>query len=204
MTRTVVSVVLAYGLGSIPFALILARRVRGVDLRLRGSGNVGAANAFRTTGKVVGVATLALDMAKGVLSVLLAQRLVDDGTMTVPTVAGLAAVAGHIYPVWIHFRGGKGVATACGVFAVLAPAATAAAGVVFVVTAWSTRYVSLGSVAGTVALGPVAYWLEAPPVVVAGAAVSAAMIVFRHRVNLSRVRAGAERRIGRAAGGRST
>lgn len=201
MSPVLFSLVLGYGLGSIPFALILAQRVRGVDLRLRGSGNVGAANAFRTTGTVVGVLALVLDVAKGAVPVLLAGRLAGGEDVTVTTAAGLAAVVGHIYPVWLRFRGGKGVATACGVFAVLAPAATVVAGAVFVVTIWRTRYVSLGSVAGTAALGPMAYLTEAPPVVVLGAGLTAGVIIFRHRLNLSRVRAGAERRIGRVAGG---
>lgn len=200
MTPVFASIVFGYLLGSIPFALILAQRVRGVDLRLRGSGNVGAANAFRTTGTLVGAVALALDMAKGAAAVLLVERLAGGDSVGVSTAAGLAAVVGHVYPLWLGFRGGKGVATACGVFAVLAPWATAAAGVVFLVTMWWTRYVSLGSVAGTVALGPISYLAEAPLSVVTGAVVAAAIIIVRHRPNLNRVRAGAERRIGRATG----
>src|SRR6185436_9871557 len=115
--------VIGYLLGSIPFALILTSRMGGVDVRTIGSGNVGAANVFRTTGSSMGLGVLALDLAKGVAAVVLAQRL-TTGPVT-PTAAGLAAILGHIYPVWLRFRGGKGVATACGVFAVLAPLATA-------------------------------------------------------------------------------
>jgi glycerol-3-phosphate acyltransferase PlsY len=137
---------------------------------------------------------LTLDLAKGAVTVVLAQQFGDDSTA--PTVAGVAAVIGHVYPVWLGFRGGKGVATSCGVFALLAPLATAIASVVFVITVWGTRYVSLGSVAATVLLGPLAYVTSAPPVVVIGAVIAAAIIVVRHRPNLMRVLAGAERRIG--------
>jgi glycerol-3-phosphate acyltransferase PlsY len=193
-------VVLGYVLGSIPFALILVQRVGGIDLRHRGSGNVGATNAFRTMGPVVGTGALALDVTKGAVAVLLAQRLGGGEGSAVPAAAGLAAIAGHVYPVWLSFRGGKGVATACGVFAVLAPLATACAALVFVLTIWRTRYVSLGSLTGSVALGPAAYVSGAPVAVVVGAAVAALMILERHRANLGRLWAGAERRIER--GGR--
>jgi glycerol-3-phosphate acyltransferase PlsY len=138
------------------------------------------------------VAILLLDVAKGVASVLLARRLGGGAT---PTVAGVAAVVGHVYPVWLGFHGGKGVATACGAFALLAPPATAIAGLAFIViTLWS-RYVSLGSIVGTMLVGPVAYFTRAPRPVVAGAIVTAAIVVLRHRDNLRRMLAGVEHRI---------
>lgn len=187
-------IALGYTLGSIPFAFLLARRWGRVDLRTSGSGNLGATNVFRTCGPVVGLGALTLDLAKGAVTVVLARQFGDDSTA--PTVAGVAAVIGHVYPVWLGFRGGKGVATSCGVFALLAPLATAIASVAFVITVWGTRYVSLGSVAATVLLGPLAYVTSAPPAVVIGAVIAAAIIVERHRPNLMRVLAGAERRIG--------
>src|SRR6185295_13755925 len=113
-------ILLAYAIGSIPFALILAR-LTGSDLRRIGSGNLGAANVMRASGVQAGVAVAALDIAKGALSVILAERFSTNPSA--PAVAGLAAVVGHIYPVWLRFRGGKGVATACGVFSVLTPLA---------------------------------------------------------------------------------
>jgi glycerol-3-phosphate acyltransferase PlsY len=183
---------IGYVLGSIPFALLVGRWLGGIDLRRSGSGNLGAANAFRTTGPLVGVAILLLDVAKGVASVLLARRLGGGAT---PTVAGVAAVVGHVYPVWLGFHGGKGVATACGAFALLAPPATAIAGLAFIViTLWS-RYVSLGSIVGTMLVGPVAYFTRAPRSVVAGAIVTAAIVVLRHRDNLRRMLAGVEHQI---------
>src|SRR3954470_24412243 len=113
-------VLAAYCIGSIPFALILARRW-GSDLRTVGSGNLGAANVLRASGVRAGVLVALLDVAKGAASVALAMRI--SNAPAAPAAAGIAAIVGHIYPVWLRFRGGKGVATACGVFSVLAPVA---------------------------------------------------------------------------------
>jgi glycerol-3-phosphate acyltransferase PlsY len=186
-----------YLMGSIPFAYLLARRHRGIDLRAAGSGNVGAANLLRTTTKKIGASAMMLDMGKGVASVLVAQRI-DPGA-TGPAVAGIAAVLGHIYPVWLGFRGGKGVATTCGVFAVLAPAATAIAGALFVITVWWTRYVSLGSVIASALLGPLAYATGTPGMTTIAAVIVAAIVIERHRSNLGRMMAGVERRLGHRA-----
>jgi glycerol-3-phosphate acyltransferase PlsY len=187
----------AYLIGSVPFAFILARRWGGADLRLLGSGNVGAANVLRTAGLRAGVVVALLDVAKGVASVLLAQRLANGGAA--PAAAGLAAVVGHVYPIWLGFRGGKGVATACGAFAMLTPAALVPALGIFVATVWATRYVSVGSVLASAALPPIAYALDSPAAAVVAAIGAGALIVFRHRSNLRRVRLGTERRIGARA-----
>jgi acyl phosphate:glycerol-3-phosphate acyltransferase len=194
---TSVVLITGYLLGSIPFAYLLARRHRGIDLRLAGSGNVGAANVLRTTTKKIGVSAMALDVGKGIASVLVARQL-DPGS-TGPAVAGIAAVLGHIYPVWLGFRGGKGVATTCGVFSILAPQATAIATVVFLAMVWWTRYISLGSVAGSVLLAPLAYLTGAAEVTVIAAVIVAAIVIHRHRSNLRRVFAGIERRLGQNA-----
>lgn len=186
-----------YLLGSIPFAYLLARRHRGIDLRLAGSGNVGAANVLRTTTKKIGVSAMALDVAKGIASVLVARQIDPGGSG--PAVAGIAAVLGHIYPVWLGFRGGKGVATTCGVFTILAPQATAVATLTFLALVWWTRYISLGSVAASVMLAPLAYMTGAPEMTVIAAVIVAAIVVHRHRSNLRRVFAGVERRIGQRA-----
>lgn len=183
---------LAYLMGSIPFAFLVARR-RGVDLRQRGSRNVGASNVLRTSGVSSAVTAMCLDAVKGSIAVLVASAM--SSGLAVPVAAGLASVVGHVYPVWLGFRGGKGVATAAGVFAVLAPIALAVAGVVFIVTVWLTRYISIGSIAGAAALTVVAASGE-PRAIVVGAAVVTSLIVFRHRDNLVRVRAGTERRVG--------
>jgi acyl phosphate:glycerol-3-phosphate acyltransferase len=190
----VAGVVLAYLIGSVPFALLIAKRWGAPDLRRVGSGNLGAANVLRTSGVTAGVLVALLDVGKGAAGVLLASRL--DGSTATPAVAGLAAIVGHIYPVWLRFRGGKGVATACGVFAALAPVAMPIALAVFVVSAWITKYISVGSVLASAALPPIAYAMGAPTPIVIAAAAAAGLIVFRHRSNLARVWLGTERRIG--------
>jgi acyl phosphate:glycerol-3-phosphate acyltransferase len=187
-------VLAGYLAGSIPFAFLVARLVKGIDIRRAGSGNVGATNVLRTSGLTTGLAVMVLDVTKGAGTVLFAQRL-QAGDIA-PAAAGVAAIVGHIYPVWLRFRGGKGVATACGVFAVLAPWAMLPVMALFVLTVWITRYISLGSVVATVALAPVAYAVHASMAVVAAAAVAGGAIVFRHRANLARLWAGTERTIG--------
>jgi acyl phosphate:glycerol-3-phosphate acyltransferase len=186
----------AYAIGSIPFALLLARSW-GADLRRTGSGNLGAANVLRASGITAGVLVALLDIAKGACSVLLAQRLTDNPSA--PAAAGLAAIVGHIYPAWLRFRGGKGVATACGAFSILTPVALPPALAVFVVGVWITKYISLGSVLATVTLPAIAYATGSPLPVVVAACAAAALIVFRHRSNLARVRTGTERRVGARA-----
>jgi len=191
---TVLAIALAYMLGSVPFALILARGWGARDLRGRGSGNLGAANVLRTSGIKAGVLVALLDIAKGAASVLVAERL--GATGATPAMAGVAAVVGHVYPVWLKFRGGKGVATACGVFAVLAPFAASIAAGVFVAAVWWTKYVSLGSTLASVTMPPAALVTGSSNDVVIAAASCAALILFRHRSNLARVRLGTERRLG--------
>jgi len=193
----VIAVLAAYIIGSIPFALIMARRWGTTDLRLIGSGNLGAANVWRVTGATAGVLVALLDILKGAAGVVVAQRL--DSDAAAPAVAGVAAVVGHIYPVWLGFRGGKGVATSCGVFAVLTPLAVLAALGVFALSVWITKYISAGSVMASLALPPLAYVIGSPGSVVAASAVVAALVLFRHRSNLTRVRAGTEPRVGTVA-----
>jgi glycerol-3-phosphate acyltransferase PlsY len=189
-------VLAAYLIGSIPFALVLARRW-GADLRQVGSGNLGAANVMRASGITAGVLVALLDMAKGAASVWLASRVSDSSEL--PAVAGLAAILGHVYPIWLRFRGGKGVATACGVFGVLTPHAVPLALAIFAAVVWLTRYVSLGSVLASIALPPIAYALGSPAPAVIAAAVASAIIVFRHRSNVRRMWTGTERRVGARA-----
>src|SRR5262245_46221628 len=156
-------ILFGYAMGSVPFAFLLARRA-GIDVRVAGSGNVGAANVMRTTGLPLGVTVMALDIAKGAASVLAAYAAA--GTINSMAAAGAAAIVGHIYPVWLRFHGGKGVAVAAGVFAILAPIATVTATAVFFSIVWLTRLVSLGSVAATVTLPSAAWLTGAPPAVV--------------------------------------
>jgi acyl phosphate:glycerol-3-phosphate acyltransferase len=188
------AIVAAYCIGSVPFALLLTRCWGAADLRRVGSGNLGAANVMRSSGVTAGVLCAVLDIAKGAASVVVASQFSNHAAA--PAAAGFAAVVGHVYPVWLRFRGGKGVATACGAFSVLAPTALPAVAAVFVVTVWMTKYVSLGSIVASIALPPLAYSLGSPPPVVIAAIAAATLIVFRHRSNLTRLLSRTERRLG--------
>jgi glycerol-3-phosphate acyltransferase PlsY len=186
----------AYLLGSIPFGLILAKLFGGTDLRKKGSGNIGATNVARVVGPLAGILTLIFDVAKGAAAVLLAERLSNDSA-TWMTSAAVAALVGHCYPVWLKFKGGKGVATAAGVFLVLCPAASLGAVILFslVVIVW--RYVSLGSICAAAAMPLLIYFLwaphHAPPLAITFAALAAALlIIFKHRGNLQRLLEGVE------------
>jgi glycerol-3-phosphate acyltransferase PlsY len=190
----VAGIAAAYLIGSIPFALILSRRWGAHDLHRIGSGNIGAANVLRASGVKAGVLVALLDVAKGAAGVTVAGVL--DGQGTLPAVAGFAAIVGHIYPVWLRFRGGKGVATACGAFSMLAPVAVLSVLAIFVAAVWTTKYISVGSVLASAALPLVAFVTDSPAAVVGSASAAAALIVFRHRSNLWRVRLGTERRLG--------
>ena len=189
----IIAVVFGYLLGSIPFALLLTRP-QGIELRNVGSRNPGAANVLRAAGVGPAVAVMLLDAAKGATAVM-AARLISDDVVAV-TCAGVAAIVGHIYPVWCGFRGGKGVAASAGVFAVLAPLATAIATLVFVGTIAATRFISAGSIAGALALPVAAAVGDVPNPVEAGTFLAAVIVIIRHRDNVSRLMAGTERRIG--------
>jgi glycerol-3-phosphate acyltransferase PlsY len=188
------TLVAGYLVGSIPFAWMIVHGTTGIDLRHAGSGNVGAANALRMTRWRTGVIIALLDLAKGSAAVGLVS--LGGGDIAARALGGLAAVAGHIFPLWLRFRGGKGVATACGVFAVLAPFATVVAMLVFTVTAATTRLISLASLAGTGALVTTAWIGSAPRPVALAAAAAAALITWRHQSNILRLSEGTERKIG--------
>lgn len=195
--EVLISLAIGYGLGSLPIGFLLARGAKGVDLRQSGSGNVGAANAYRTAGLAIAIAVVVVDVSKGAGAVALAARIA--GELDAQVAAGVASIVGHVYPVWLRLHGGKGVATACGTFLVLAPLATGVAVLVFVLTVSVTRYVSLGSLVATAAMPPLAWALDAPSPIVAGAMLAALLIVPRHGGNLSRLASGRERRLGQRA-----
>ena len=188
-------VLAAYLLGSIPFSFLVARAFGVRDVRRVGSGNVGATNVMRSVGKLAGAFALLLDVGKGAAATLAALRLFPADPV-VGALAALAAIAGHMFPVWLRFRGGKGVATGFGAFLPLAPRAAALAAIVFALAVAATRYVSVGSIAAAVAMAALAHAFGAPAPVVAAAAVAAAFIVLRHRSNLHRLRQGTEPRLG--------
>jgi len=188
-------VLAAYLLGSIPFSFLVARAFGVRDVRRVGSGNVGATNVMRSAGKLAGALALLLDVGKGAAATFAALRLAPADPV-VGALAALAAIAGHMFPVWLRFRGGKGVATGFGAFLPLAPRAAALAAIVFALTVAASRYVSVGSIAAALALIALAFAFGAPGPVAAAAALTAALIVFRHRSNLQRLRQGTERRLG--------
>lgn len=188
-------VVAGYLLGSVSFALLLVRWRTGSDIRKVGSGNAGATNVLRAHGKALGIAVAVLDIAKGAAAVLLVRLVTLDPRYA--AAAGVAAILGHVFPLYSGFAGGKGVATAVGAFLVLAPLGTLACLAVFVAVVALTRYVSLGSVIA-MALLPAAAGLisRAPRAIVIAAAVAAVLIVVKHLENLKRLARGEERKFG--------
>jgi glycerol-3-phosphate acyltransferase PlsY len=191
-------VLAGYLLGSIPFGYLLVRVQSGGDIRALGSGNIGATNVARTAGWPVGAATLVLDGAKGFFAVWLAGHF-SDGNIRFMMYAGLAAILGHILPVWLKFSGGKGVATALGVFLAICWPAVAAAVAIFVIVVIFWRYVSLGSISAAAALPLLVYVLyapgHAPPVALStGTLLAAILILMKHRWNIERLMIGTEPR----------
>jgi len=198
-TRSTVRIFLllatAYLLGSIPFSFVVARLFGVADVRAVGSGNVGATNVMRSAGRTAGILAFLLDASKGALAALLVQRLEGAASPLAPAAAA-AAVLGHMYPVWLGFRGGKGVATGAGAFLPLAPAATAVGLAAFTLALALTRYVSVASITGAAALAAATFVTRMPPATSWTALGVALFVVFKHRANLRRLAAGAESRIG--------
>ena len=183
------AILIGYAVGSLPIGYLVARTRGGVDLRRVGSGNVGTANVYRTAGLTTALAVMIADMSKGAAAVLVAGGGVNA------VAAGAAAIVGHIYPVWLGFKGGKGVATATGVFGVLTPIPTIIAALAFAVVVVRSRFVSLGSIVATIAL-PVAEWMTPGlPAVDVAATLVAVLILFRHRGNVRRLLSRTERAI---------
>jgi len=194
LTRELLTLLAAYALGSIPFSFLVARLWGVRDVRQVGSGNVGATNVMRSAGALPGFVALALDGGKGAAAVALAQRF--DASGVLPALAAAGVVVGHVYPVWLGFRGGKGVATGAGAFLPVAPLASLAALATFGAVLAATRYVSAGSIAGAVVLSSMLFALHAPlPVARVGVLLSL-LIVLKHRENIRRLLSGNERRLG--------
>jgi glycerol-3-phosphate acyltransferase PlsY len=189
----------AYLIGSIPFSFLVARGFGVSDVRRVGSGNVGATNVARNAGKGAGVLALALDVGKGFAATSLASSLAS-GDARLPALAAALAVVGHMFPLWLRFEGGKGVATGLGAFLPLSPLAAILALVAFAATVAVTRYVSVGSVVGALTLAAVAFFSSGAAVAVA-AATTALLIVGAHHSNLRRILIGSEHRAGRLTRG---
>src|ERR1700719_4560210 len=188
--------VAAYLIGSIPFGIVLAKMFGGVDVRKAGSGNIGATNVARVAGPLPGILTLLLDAAKGAAAVWLAARFSNESA-TWMVIAALAALLGHCFPVWLKFRGGKGVATAAGVFLMLSPLALLGSMMVFILVVAFWRYVSLGSISAAASMPLLIYLLwaprHAPPLAVTfGALAAAVLIIYKHDANIQRLVEGEE------------
>ncbi len=215
MQTYLIVAIIAYLLGSIPFGYILVRLFRKQDIRQTGSGNIGATNVARSGAKGLGIVTLILDAAKGYVAVALAKAIVYrmppaglqldtlyawlEAAFVGAAIAAIFAILGHIYPVWLKFKGGKGVATGVGVFLALAPEAVGVVLVLFLAIVWFSRYVSLGSIIATAAF-PLFAWLlyrnSMSPIVFLAATIAALLIIAKHHQNIRRLLAGTEHRLG--------
>ncbi len=213
IAKFVIVVIIGYLLGSIPFGLLISRRAGGVDIRQYGSGRTGTTNVLRTAGKKAAVLAAFLDILKGVLAVVFAGLIVGKsylvigdfalGILIAQVLAGLAAIVGHIWPIFLKFRGGRGVATFIGGMVALYPPAGIFGGGILLIGAGLTRYASLGSIAGVVG----AYIILVPLTIVGGlpmeylayALVGAVLIIVMHRDNIARLLSGKERKLGERA-----
>jgi glycerol-3-phosphate acyltransferase PlsY len=199
----------AYLLGSIPFGFLVAK-AKGIDIRSVGSGNIGATNAMRVLGKPAGIAVLLMDVIKGYVAVrCLTMWVVNtvgasfsliietNDIQELEIVAGIFAVLGHNYTCWLKFKGGKGIATTAGVYLALAPWALLVALIVFILAIVLTKYVSIGSILGAIAL-PATVWIMSPNNLLLGIVTTAlgALAVYKHKSNIQRLMAGTENRLG--------
>lgn len=194
----------AYLLGSIPNAYLIGKFVKGIDIRQHGSGNVGATNVFRTVGKTWGSIAFGLDVLKGFLaSAVLANFFSESLSFQFgifQLLLGITTILGHVFPVWLKFKGGKGVATSCGMFLGIFPTAVLASLAVWIVTAYLSRYVSLASLAATSSflLWVVVFYRTSDlfPVALASSILLLGFIFYTHRTNIKRLREGTENKIG--------
>ena len=195
MQEILITAAIGYFLGSIPFGFILVRTFRGEDVRRSGSGNIGATNVARSS-FMLGIFTLLLDALKGFAAVLLTRELFP-GEPILGVVAALFAIIGHMFPVWLRFRGGKGVATALGSFALLAPKSVLAAIAIFVTIVFVCRYVSLASMVVVILFPALVWWLDwnrNDPQAIALMAIASLLILIKHHANVHRLRSGTESR----------
>jgi glycerol-3-phosphate acyltransferase PlsY len=190
----VIPIIVSYLLGSIPVGYLIVNAKTGGDIRKTGSGGTGATNVSRRAGKGAGILTLVLDALKGSAAVIIATIMLRDTNHSLwwIGIAGIVAILGHIFPVWLGFRGGKGVATGVGVFLVLTPVAVVLSGLLFLIVVVFTRYVSLGSMIGALSVPPLAWLLNYGTPFVFTTLFGAALIIFAHRQNIRRLLAGTE------------
>ncbi|MGA6988267.1 MAG: glycerol-3-phosphate 1-O-acyltransferase PlsY [Terriglobales bacterium] len=205
MSPYLITAAVGYLLGSIPFGYLLVRIFKGEDVRVSGSGNIGATNVARKS-PVLGAATLLLDAAKGLAAVLLARALFSGPHQPLlMTTAAFFAVLGHLFPIWLKFRGGKGVATSLGAFILLTPKSILCMVVLFLMIAVAFRYVSLGSVAVAAAFPLLAWTLQeyADSLQLVLIAMVSALVIWKHRQNIGRLATGTESKFGTNSGKKS-
>jgi acyl phosphate:glycerol-3-phosphate acyltransferase len=194
MSLAVLAVLIAYLLGSIPFGYLIVKMKSGRDVREMGSRSIGATNVLRAAGRAGGILTFLLDVGKGFVAVLIAQKLFPDNGWVIAS-ASMAAILGHVFPVYLKFKGGKGVATGVGVFLAIFPQAVAAVLIIFVIVVWLSRYISLGSIIATGSFPVFVYIMGQhllPPPVLAATALGAILIVAKHHENIRRLLRGTE------------
>ena len=193
------SIPLAYLLGSIPFGYLLVRFFRHQDIRTTGSGNIGATNVLRSGSKTLGIATLLLDLGKAFLAVKIAQHLAPNN-YDLAVLAAIAAILGHVFPIWLRFRGGKGVASALGVFLALTWPSACCILAVFILVFALSRYVSLASIVASLTLPVFAFHFVPThtPIVIAGFLFLPLLIIVKHHQNIRRLLAGTESRFGKS------
>ena len=198
MSVYLITAAASYLLGTIPFGYLLVQVFRGEDVRSSGSGNIGATNVARMS-PALGVATLILDAGKGLAAVVLARAMSGgEHQKLAMTVAAFSAVVGHLFPVWLKFRGGKGVATSLGSFALIAPKSIVCMVGLFLIIVAATRYVSVGSVMAAASF-PVLAWVlheYVEPAQLIPIALGSALVVWKHRQNIGRIVAGTESKVG--------
>lgn len=192
MLALLLAMIAAYLIGAIPSGVVLTRLAGSEDIRKAGSGNIGATNVYRVAGRKLGLLTLIGDVLKGVLPVLAAQWLhFSDGQVGL---IAAAAFTGHCFPVYLGFKGGKGVATALGIFLVISPLAALGAAAVFGLLVWKWRYISLGSICAAAAMPVLVFFINRSLPLVASTLFISAVVIYRHQQNISRLLAGSENR----------
>ncbi|MBB6674161.1 glycerol-3-phosphate 1-O-acyltransferase PlsY [Cohnella nanjingensis] len=196
MLAPVIAIVISYLIGSVSFSILFARWLRKIDIRQHGSGNAGATNTLRVLGKGPALSVFALDIAKGAVAVWIGHLLSDADASWVPVACGLASIAGHNWPVFFRFRGGKGIATTIGAMICLAPLPVVIAGVIAIASIALTRYVSLGSMIFAVLVPVILLIAGCDAAVLWGAIVVAVLAVLRHRKNIVKLMNGTENKLG--------
>ena len=195
MPAILITAAVGYFLGSIPFGFIVMRVLRGEDVRRSGSGNIGATNVARSS-FALGILTLLLDALKGTAAVFLTRELFPERPI-LAVVAALFAIIGHMFPLWLQFRGGKGVATALGSFALLAPKSVLVAIAIFAMIVFISRYVSLASMVVVILFPALVWWLDrnrSDPQAITLMAVASLLILIKHQGNIRRLKSGTESR----------